>query len=299
MKKPNVLVVAILILSLAVASLLSSCESTDTNKLKVVTSTSMMAQIVERVGSDLVDLVNILPPTQCPGHYDVTPGDIRQLADADLFLMHGWQGEMFAQKLIDSADNPDLTVITIAVKGINMTPPPQLEAAQTLTGDYWMTPPVQLEATDMVTDALCQVDATHSADYQESAVEYRDEIEAKEAEIKLELEQADVTSVNVICAEMQAGFVDWAGLNIVATFGQPDSLTPQVIQDLVDQGREENVTLIIDNLHSGADAGKPIALDIGCERIILSNFPDGFPDTETWEKAIDKNVQLILEATNQ
>ena len=73
----------------------------------------------------------------------------------------------------------------------------------------------------------------------------------------------------------------------------------QVVQDLVDQGREENVTLIIDNLHSGADAGKPIALDIGCERIILSNFPGGFDNTETWEKAIDENVRRILEAIAQ
>jgi len=299
MRKSHILVIVILVLSLVISSLLGGCESTDTNKLKVVTSTSMMAQIVERVGGDLVLLVNILPPTQCPGHYDVTPGDIQQLADADLFLMHGWQGEMFAQKLIDSADNPDLTVITIAVKGINMTPPPRLEAAQTLTSDYWMTPPVQLEATDMVIDTLCQVDATHSADYQEAAAEYKDEIEAKEAEIRLELEQANVTGVNVICAEMQAGFVDWVGLNIVATFGRPDSLTPQVVQDLVDQGREENVTLIIDNLHSGVDAGKPIALDIGCERIILSNFPGGFDNTETWEKAIDENIRRILKAITQ
>ena len=39
-----------------------------------------------------------------------------------------------------------------------------------------------------------------------------------------------------------------------------------------------------------------IAEELGCERIILSNFPGGFDNTETWEKAIDRNVELILGA---
>jgi len=72
-----------------------------------------------------------------------------------------------------------------------------------------------------------------------------------------------------------------------------------VVKDLVDKGREENVTLIIDNLQSGQDAGAGIAEELDCTRIILSNFPGGFDNTETWEKAIDRNIELILEAIAQ
>ncbi len=296
MKKPKILITAILVLGLAIGLALSGCSPSVTSKLQVVTSTSMMAQAVEQLGGDRVDVVNIVPPAQCPGHFDIKPGDIQKLADADLFLLHGWFGEKFAQELIDSANNPDLTVITIAVAGKFMAPAAQLELPKTLTSDYWMTPPVQLEATEMITDALCQVDTKNSATYQESAVEYKDKITAKEAEIGAELVQANLSSINVICAEMQVGFVQWTGLNIVATYGRPDSLTPQVVKELVDSGREAKVTLIIDNMHSGQDAGAGIAEELGCRRIILSNFPGGFDDTETWEKAIDKNIELILEA---
>ena len=100
-------------------------------------------------------------------------------------------------------------------------------------------------------------------------------------------------------ADQQAGFVAWTGLNVVATYGEPDSLTPQVVTGLVDQGREAKVTLIIDNLQSGKDAGEGIAEELGCRRIILSNFPGGFDNTETWEKAIDRNIELILDAVKQ
>ena len=285
MKKSKVLIIGILVLSLVIASILGGCQSAQTSQLKVVTSTSMMAQIVERVGGDFVDVVNIIPPAQCPGHFDVKPGDVQRLADADLFLLHGWQGEIFSQELIASANNPDLTVATIDVKvGENTN---------------WMTPPVQLAAVDRIVAALSEVDAENAATYQELAAEYKGGITAKEAEIEAKLAKEDLASINVMCADMLEGFIQWTGLNIVAVFGRQDSLTPQVVQELVDTGREENVTLIIDNLQSGQDAGAGLAEELGCARMILTNFPGGFDNTETWEKAIDYDIELILEIIAQ
>ena len=285
MKKLKALIIGILALSLAIASILSGCETTEAPQLKVVTSTSLIVQIVERVGGDMVDVINIIPPAQCPGHFDVKPSDIQKLADADLFLLHGWQGEMFSQDLIASANNPDLTVVQINVKvGENTN---------------WMTPPVQQAAIDKITTALSEADAENSAAYQQSAVEFKDIIEAKGTEIQARLASENLADINVMCAEQQAGFVSWVGFNTVATFGRPDSLTPQIVKELVDKGREEDVTLIIDNLQSGRDAGAGIAEELDCARIILSNFPGGFDNTETWEKAIDHNIELILEAITQ
>ena len=275
-KKLSFIIASILV----IGSLAVGCAETSPAKLKVVTSTSLLASVVERVGGDRVDVVNIIPPAQCPGHFDVKPGDIQRLADAELFLMHGWQGEKFSQELIASADNPDLTVVKIDIEG------------------NWMTPAVQQEAVDKITLELSQADAGGSGAYQESAAACKDKIAAKGAEIKTELDKANLASINVMCAEQQAGFVKWVGLNVIGTYGRPDSFTPQVTKDLVDKGREGKVTLIIDNLQSGQDAGAGIAEELGCKRIILSNFPGGFQNTETWEKAIDRNIELLLEAAS-
>jgi zinc transport system substrate-binding protein len=277
-KKPYVFVLAVLLLNLFAALLLSSYSLANTSKLKVVTSTSLIAQIVQRVGGDVVEVVNIIPPAQCPGHFDVKPGDIQKLADADLFLLHGWQGEKFSQGLIASAHNPDLTVIKINVKG------------------NWMTPPVQQAAVGKIAAALSEVDSKNATAYQESAARYKDKIKTKETEIHAQLAQVRPSRISVLSAEMQAGFVKWAGFNIVATYGRPDSLTPQMVKSLVDKGKEANISLIIDNMQSGKDAGAGIAEELGCRRVILSNFPGCYENAETWEKAIDCNVKLILEA---
>ncbi len=278
MKRFNFLLVAALVFSLAGAQILGGCAPAVTPKLKVITTTSLLTQIVEKVGGDKVDVVNIIPPTQHPGDFDTSPGDIKKLADAGLFLWHGWPGETFVPDLLASADNPDLTVVKVDVAG------------------NWMIPSVQLEAADRVAAALSQADSQNSAAYQQAAAEYKDIIKAKEAEIKARLAGAGVSQVSVLGAFWQADFVTWAGLNVVATYGAPDSLTPQAVKELVDKGREAGVTLVVDNLQSGRDAGKAIAEELGARRVILSNFPGGYGNTETWEKAIDYNVELILEA---
>ena len=285
MKKLHILMVGILVFSLTIFSFLDGCKQTEPAKLKVVASMSLIAQIVERVGGDLVDVVSIIPPAQCPGHFDVKPGDIQKLADADLFLLGGWQGEMFSQKLIDSANNPDLTVISLDIPSN-----PQ---------SNWMVPSVQQDATDGVAAALSQVDITNSSAYQASADKFKNTIKIKGDEIQGRLAGQNLANVNVVCSGMQAAFLKWVGLNVVTFYGRPDSLTPQLIKDLVDTSEAQNVTLIIDNLQSGQDAGAALAEELGCARIILSNFPGGFANTETWEQAIDENIRRILEAVAQ
>jgi len=275
MKKASVFTAVIL--ALLVTLLAGGCSPGDSSKLKVVTSTALLAQIVERIGGDMVDVINIIPPAQCPGHFDVKPGDVQKLADAEIFLMHGWQGEKFTGEIIASADNPDLEVGVINIAG------------------NWMTPLVQQEAVDAVLEFLKGVDAENSTAYQDLAEKYQAAIEAKGAEIEARLAGENLGEVNVMCNEQIAGLVQWLGLNVVSTYGRPDSLTPQVVRELVDKAREEGVVLFIDNLQSGADAAAQMAEETSCKRVTLTNFPGGFDGTETWEKAIDYDVELLLE----
>lgn len=267
-----------LVVGLLVFLTLSGCAGAKTPGLKVATSTSLLAYIVQQVGGDRVEVVNVVPPAQHPGDFDAKPGDIQKLADANVFLVHGWPGETYVPNLVAAASNPKLTMVTVSVDG------------------NWMTPPVQLQAVDKVAVALSQADSKNSATYQKLAAEYKSRITAKEAEAKAKLAKASPATVNVIASGMQAPFLQWTGLNVVATYGLPESLTPKVVKELVDRGKAAQVTLVVDNLHSGRDAGKAIAEELGAKRIVLLNFPGGFANTETWEKAIDYNVEMILAA---
>ena len=274
MKKATLLLTALLSLTLL---LLGGCNGNDEPKLKVMTSTSLMTYIVQQIGGNNVEALNLVPPNQHPGNFDVKPEDIQKLATARLFLLHGWPGETYVDKLVASANNPNLTVVKATVDG------------------NWMIPSVQATAVDKVLSTLCEIDPDNTTAYQKAAEKYKQRIQAKETDIKARLTKADVSKINVIASFRQADFLTWAGFNVVATFGGTQTLTPQVIKDLVDKGKAANVTLIVNNIQDGQDAGKAIAEELSAKNLNLSNFPGGFSNTETWEKAIDYNVSMLID----
>jgi zinc transport system substrate-binding protein len=278
MKNTGILVISILVLSLVIGGLLSGCSSTASSKLKVVTGTSLMEYIVEQVGGNLVAVTNLVPPNQHPGNFDIKPGDIQNLAKANLLLLHGWPGEGYADKLVASANNPALVVVKASVNG------------------NWMIPSVQLAATEKVLSVLSENDSKNAAAYQKNAAAYEKKIQSIEAAIKARLTEAGVASVKVIASARQADFLQWVGLNVAGSFNSPQELTPQKVKDLVDKGKVEGVTLVVNNLQDGKDAGQAIARELGVKNLNLSNFPGGFDNTETWEKAVEYNIIILLYA---
>jgi len=264
----------------ALLSVLSGCGS-DSDELIVVTSTSQLENIAQDVGGDSLRVANIIPPAQCPGHFDVKPSDIVTLSKGHVFFMHGWQGERFSEELIASAGNSDLEVIVLDIPG------------------NWMTPPVQSQATSVVAEELARIDPDRAPYYRDNAADRIAMITAKGEECQTRLQEADIGWVRVMCSEQQAGFLTWAGFDVVETYGRPESFTPQKLQELIDTARSEGVILFVDNLQSGPDAAGGMAEEVGSAQVTLSNFPGGFTDTETWSKAVDKNIDLLLAAISE
>ena len=253
------------------------------SSVDIMASSSFIANIIQDVAEGKLETRALIPPGTCPGHYDVKPSDIEALTNSKAFFIHNYQQNYEnITGLIEAVENPNLIITVINITG------------------NWMTPPVQAEAVGKIAQALGEIDADNAAYYQEKAAERAQAILAKGEEVKDRLLEARVEQVKVICAEMQAGFVSWAGFNITATFGRPEDLSPAQIADLIDNAQESGVTLMIDNLQSSSTTlGASMEQDIEAIPVTISNFPGGLEDTETWEKAIDKNVDLLLDALNE
>jgi len=243
-----------------------------------MTGTSLVTDIVQQVGGDHVEVFNLVPPSEHPGNFDVKPGDIKTLSTANLFLLQGLPGETYVDNFVSAANNPTLKVIKSNVDG------------------NWMIPSIQSSAVDWVLSALIDVDPANAADYQTAATNYKQAILNEEQDIESKLVAANVTKINVIASSRQTDFLQWAGFNVVGTFDDASSLIPRAVQNLVDIGKLDHVTLVVNNLQDSEDAGKGIAAAIGAKNLNLSNFPGGLKNTNTWEKAIDYNVNLLLSA---
>lgn len=273
------IMVSVILLVLAVLPL--GCVKEATSQLNVVTTTTEISSIVEKVGGDKVQVESIIPAAQCPGEFDVKPGDIQMLTNAKLFLMESWTSFIFTADLIKSANNPNLKVEVINTQG------------------NWMVPAVQAQAVSDITSTLAEIDPQNATYYQNNAKAELAAITATGNDLEDKLIAAKLTQVNVICDSMLPGLPQWAGFNVVASYPSYNEITPKIMQQLIDQGKQSGVALVIGNLQSGtSDDPATIASGIGsgAVQVTLSNFPGGFPNTETWEKAIDQDVSLILGA---
>ena len=249
----------------------------------ITAGSSLIANIIQDVAGDKMETRTLIPPGTCPGHYDVKTSDIVALANSKALFIHDYQQNFQnVAGAIEAAENTDLVITVLNVTG------------------NWMVPTVQAEAVDKIAQALGEIDPENATYYQEEAAERAGDILAHGDVVKDRLEDAGVEGVKVICAEMQQGFVRWAGFNVVATFGRPEDLTPAQVGQLIVEAQEAGVALVIDNLQSGSTTlGTSVQQDIEAIPVTISNFPGGLENTETWEKAIDKNVDLLLDALNE
>ncbi len=249
----------------------------------IMAGSSFIANIIQDVSDGELESRALIPPGTCPGHYDIGFDDILALNNSRALFIHNYQQNYEnVTGAIEAADNPNLIITVLNVTG------------------NWMVPAIQAEGVGKIAQALGEIYPENAKYYQGNATEIAQSILDKGEDVRSELTEAGVEGVKVICAEMQAGFVGWAGFDIVATFGRPEDLSPADLNQLVTQAEQAGVALIVDNLQSGSTTlGVSIEQDIEAIPVTISNFPGGLENTETWEKAIDKNVDLLLDALNE
>jgi zinc transport system substrate-binding protein len=272
----------VVVLVVIVAAFLVHAHSAPTS-VDIMAGSSLISNIVQDVADGKLETRTLIPPGVCPGLYDVKPSDIEALANSTALFIHDYQQNFQNIKgAIEAAENPNLIIIALNVTG------------------NWMVPQVQAEAVDRIAQDLDEIDPENAAYYQERAAERERAILTYGEEVKSRLQEAGVDGVKVICAAMQADFVEWAGFDVVATFGRPEDLSPADVAQLVTEAKQAGAALVIDNLQSGSTTlGAAMKPDIEAIPITISNFPGGLENTETWEKAIDKNVNLLLEALHE
>jgi zinc transport system substrate-binding protein len=267
----------LVVVAIAVLLVPLSCSSPS---VEVMAGSSQIASAVRDIADGKLEVSSAVPPGMCPGHYDVKPGDIEALSNSDLFIIHNWQQKMAnITGLIEAANNPDLPVRVIDIM------------------DAPMLPSYQIVMVDKISLILSEIYPGDSDYYQESAANRKEVISAKEVELKDRLKNANVSGIKVLCAEMQAGFIKWVGFDVIASYGRPEELSAGEMEELLTKGNQAGVLLVIDNLQSGGtENSEGIARDTGAMQVVISNFPGGFENTETWDKAVDKNIDLLLEA---
>ncbi len=266
-----------------ITALIGAVASCSRPSGEIVAGSSLIQGIILDITDGRQQVHNLIPPGMCPGHFDMKPSDVEVLARSKALIIHDYQRPMANVKaLIKAAGVPDERVQVVDVE------------------DDWMTPPGQVEAVKALARIMSALDPAGAAVYAQNAAKRMESIESFGERVQQKLQGAEVAGMKVLCSAMQEPFIRWADFDIVSTYGRSEDLSVADVETLIQQAREAGVALVIDNLQSGeTHIGAALARDIEGVQVVLSNFPGGFAGTETWEKACQKNVDLLLDAAAQ
>ncbi|MEC2056361.1 metal ABC transporter substrate-binding protein [Peribacillus psychrosaccharolyticus] len=162
---------------------LFACSKKDSehDKLQVVTTYSILYDIVKEVGGDLVDIHSLAPVGSNPHEYDPLPKDIQKTTDADIVFYNGLNleaGNSWFEKLIETAgksgkDGPvfkmseGVSPMHLTTKGKEKEEDPHA----------WLDIRNGIKYAENARDGLIKVDPEHKKQYQQNADTYIQKLE--------------------------------------------------------------------------------------------------------------------------
>jgi len=243
----------------------------------VIVTTTAIESIVSEVGKGSLEVISLIPPNSCPGHFDLKPSDAIKLNSADLLLAHSFEKEAFLKKVAGLRQKKSaLRIIVITVEG------------------SWMVPDIHLAAADEITKILKDQFPRQAGNFELNASKYKKKIEVEAKRIRAQAYEMGFEKINAVASNMQKDLLIWFGIKVVAVYGREDEISALELQRLIEQARSCNAFVVVDNLQSAAEAGKPIGDELGIAHIVLSNFPGFYEGKVSYINTLKENAKKLF-----
>jgi len=269
------------LLLIAAAALLLSVSPLRAEPLKVVTSISILADMVQQVTGSNADVTSLVPPNGDAHSFEPSPVNAKALASADLVVVNGLALEPWMQRLIDASGYKGPVIV--ASKGVT---PRQLneeeeahehedghEAHDNHHGDYdphaWQDLSNGKIYVGNIEAALEKADPKHADIYATAARNYLNEIDALDKWVRAEIAKVPVEKRNVITTHDAFGYF---GEAYGVTFHAPAGINAEAevsakdLARLIDQIKQEKIkALFVENM-SDPRMMQTIARETGAEQ---------------------------------
>lgn len=242
------LIVALLILTVFVSACGTSSEEAKSDKLQVVATNSILADMIKNVAGDKIELHSIVPVGTDPHHYEVLPEDIERSTDADVIFYNGLNletgGNGWFANLMETSkkvEGEDYFSTSEGVKPMFLT-----SAGQETEQDphAWLDISNGIKYIENITEVLIEKDPDNKPTYEENATAYIEKLRALDTKAKAEFK--DIPEEQKLLVTSEGAFKYFSAAygvtgDYIWEINTESQGTPEQMSTIIDTIRESNV----------------------------------------------------------
>lgn len=252
----------------------SACQpapAASTGQITVVATTSILADVVSRVGGDLVSVAPLVPPGSNEHEYQPSPRDIAAVSDAALVFEVGFGLEEFMETIIANAGtrvDPVFVSEGITTREFSGGGDEHFAADP----HVWMDPANVVIWAQNIAAALSAYDPAHKDIFTANSQAYISELEALDMWIVAEVGKIPVEERRLITDHMVFGyFAEKYGFEVVGaiipSYSSVAAPSARELAELEDTIRAHNVKVILVGNTVNASLARRIADDTGTKLV--------------------------------
>lgn len=278
---------------LALCLLFLSSANADLNVASLSTITTDLAR---NIGGLHVQVTGIIKPGIDPHEFEPTPGDVRQVANADVVLFTGKGMEGYLSKLEEAAGGAAKFVnVGSTIPSLTMT-----EGGEKIEDPHWWHSINNVKiATRTIGAAFEKADPINAADYEKNAATYISSLDNLERWIRIQMAQLPHSERKLVTShDALQYFAHDYGITIypvkgIATGEEPSSAHVKEIIGII---RLQGVKSIFFESIENPRAVQQISNETGA-RIGGTLYSDGLGDKEatTYDSMMRHNVSTIVD----
>lgn len=278
------------------------------DRLRVVATTTVLADLVAQTGGDLVEVRSLVPKGGEVHTFDPSPSDAIALAEADLVVMNGLGLDDWLRDLAASAGR-DVPIVELAVdlQGVEYLAPAKEaakegaeHAAESANPHLWLNVAYARKYVERISATLKEVDPGDAAGYDASAATYLQRLTDLEAWVNEQMSRVPDERRRVVSFhEAFPYFAAAYGIDIVDTVIDAPGQEPSAgdVTALIDTIRRGGIVAIFAEPQFPSDLTETIAQETGVA-VVTDLFNDSLaePPVDSYEGLIRWDVERIVGA---
>jgi ABC-type Zn uptake system ZnuABC Zn-binding protein ZnuA len=206
------------------------------SKLKVVATTTQVADFTRNIGGDRIELTQILKPNVDPHDYEASPADVAAIAKADVIVKSGVGLEKFLDPAISSAGFSGTVIDTS--KGVTIRQGNGTDEEKEGDPHIWHDPRNAKIMVRDIADGLAGKDPADRAVYEQNYTAYAAELDALDTKIQSRIDALPADQRKLVTNHDAFGYyVARYGLqfvgSIIPSFDTSAELSAKDLTDLV------------------------------------------------------------------